>query len=58
MMQMVWEKMTDGVMTPATDPVWICPICHRGLHTCKDNNSDGKDKCPDCGMAMKYPWEK
>ena len=58
MEKMVWKKMTENAVTQGGDPVWVCPICGRGLHVNGIEHSDNKDKCPDCSIPLRYPWEK
>ena len=58
---MNWIHAKGNYFTPGGDPLWQCPVCGSGLHVygVEEEGLPGakKDRCPDCGQELKYPWE-
>lgn len=56
-----WIEAEGIFCAPGGDPVWECPSCGGGRHVygVKEFSIPNahKDRCPDCGAFLQYPWE-
>lgn len=56
-----WIEVQGDFFTPGGDPLWECPVCGKGVHVYGVEEfgipDTHKDKCPECGEPLQYPWE-
>lgn len=53
----IWKKVC-GYATPGGDPVWQCPVCHKGEHVMGiETLQNYTNICKDCGAEVHYDFE-